>query len=354
MELAEDQGAADQRQDRIAIHEIPRAVTVTLITSILLCGGANALNQADRNIMPIAVIPMAAELNYTTWQRGWVLSSFAYGYIVSQLPSGYIATRVPPLKLLLGAVLLWSVSTIATPFAARINLTTLFGCRAIMGVAEGLCLPAIFQHFANTVPEARRSGAFAFMIACGAVGQLIALLFCPLIETWSWMFTSFGAAGLLWCIACATLSGRSGAGAVETEGTDSQTRTDSDAHALMSEPSPPTEAAKGALATCSIFRRLLSTGAVNAIVVAHFAQNWTNYTISAWLPTYLHDALGVPTKQLWMTALPFAVNALSGVRRVHPCGHLNPRDVCFSVGGDEREEGVGGARGRGEDGSGQR
>ena len=125
------------------------SVSAALVVEILLASAANAINQADRNIMPIAVIPMAVELDWSLVQRSLVLSSFAYGYILTQLPGGWIATRLPPLRLLLVAVSGWSLTTLLTPSAASLGLGPLFACRVLMGVAEGFCLPAIFQLFAT-------------------------------------------------------------------------------------------------------------------------------------------------------------------------------------------------------------
>ena len=125
------------------------SVSAALVADILLASAANAINQADRNIMPIAVIPMAVEFHWSLVQRGLVLSSFAYGYILTQLPGGWIATRLPPLRLLLAAVSGWSLTTLLTPSAAYQGLGTLFACRVVMGVAEGFCLPAVFQLFAT-------------------------------------------------------------------------------------------------------------------------------------------------------------------------------------------------------------
>ena len=133
------------------------SVSVALVADVLLASAANAVNQADRNIMPIAVIPMADEFRWSLVQRGLVLSSFAYGYILTQLPGGWVATRLPPLRLLLVAVFSWSLATLLTPPAARLGLGVLFTCRVLMGVAEGFCLPAIFQLFAARVPGALRS-----------------------------------------------------------------------------------------------------------------------------------------------------------------------------------------------------
>ena len=89
------------------LEQTPKAVIMSrgLLFDILLASAANAINQADRNIMPIAVIPMAAAFDWSMLQRGLILSSFAYGYILTQLPGGWIATQLAPLKLLLVAAL---------------------------------------------------------------------------------------------------------------------------------------------------------------------------------------------------------------------------------------------------------
>ena len=119
-------------------------VSVALVADVLLASAANAINQADRNIMPIAVIPMAAEFHWSLVQRGLVLSSFAYGYILTQLPGGWVATRVPPLRLLSSRCSAGR-SRVAHAVRRPPGPRRALGCRALMGVAEGFCLPAIFQ-----------------------------------------------------------------------------------------------------------------------------------------------------------------------------------------------------------------
>jgi MFS family permease len=318
-------------------HPRPAApsASMPLWLTIVLCSVANALNQADRNIIPIAIIPMGDELAFSLIQRGVVLSSFAWGYIFVQLPSGWLATRVPPLRLLLFAVFAWSLSTLLTPTSARAGgFSLLFLCRVAMGLAEGFCLPAIFQHFACSVGESWRSSAFGAMIASGNAGQLLALYVCPLIAQWDLMFVSFGAAGLAWCALCtcalatsfssggggptrssiAPLGGRRGSSAAADEALQGIRLTSS--AGLDGGEGPASAAAVLRPWSCSCggtpWRRLLGCPAVHAIVLAHFAQNWTNYTMSSWLPTYLHGAHGMETQQLWLTAIPFAVSAVSG------------------------------------------
>ena len=117
------------------------SVSAALVVEILLASAANAINQADRNIMPIAVIPMAVELDWSLVQRSLVLSSFAYGYILTQLPGGWIATRLPPLRLLLVAVSGWSLTTLLTPSAASVGLGPALRVPRAHGCRRGL-LPA--------------------------------------------------------------------------------------------------------------------------------------------------------------------------------------------------------------------
>ena len=125
---------------------------------IALGTAANFLNQADRLIMPIAIIPMAEELNWSMLTRGYVLSSFFYGYITMQLPSGWLSSFLPPMRLLCVAVFGWSLCVVLTPSAARAGgMPLLFAVRLLMGIAEGCCLPAVFSIFSSRVPKAQRS-----------------------------------------------------------------------------------------------------------------------------------------------------------------------------------------------------
>jgi ACS family sodium-dependent inorganic phosphate cotransporter len=316
------------------------SISVALMADVLLASAANAINQADRNIMPIAVIPMAAEFRWSLVQRGLVLSSFAYGYILTQLPGGWVATRLPPLRLLLVAVFSWSLATLLTPAAARLGLGALFACRVLMGVAEGFCLPAIFQLFAARVPGALRSRAFALMLGCGSVGNVAALLLCPQLDAWPSMFHLFGGLGLVWAASCLlrlrapTCCTSSAPLAEQDHRQDHEPRRgrDAEAHggagprwgaergaaevrrrAAAAAAAAAEEEAVPMLPRRALLARLLRCKPLYGICAAHFAQNWTNSTLTSWLPTYLHEALGMETRQLSLTALPFAVNAAAGV-----------------------------------------
>ena len=44
----------------------------------------------------------------------------------------------------------------------------------VIGLAEGLALPAIFQIFSENVPKEERAKAFSYLVSGGSVGQVVA------------------------------------------------------------------------------------------------------------------------------------------------------------------------------------
>jgi ACS family sodium-dependent inorganic phosphate cotransporter len=352
--LADD---PDERRAPSLKRAVIIAGSIGVAADIVLASLANGLNQADRVIMPIASISMKDELGWTQMERGIVLSSFAYGYIFVQLPSGWVSSRVSPFGLLFAAVLAWSLSTILTATAARRSFGSLIACRVVMGVAEGFCLPAIFQLFATHVPVQSRSRAFAFMIGCGALGQLLGLLVCPMITPWDAMFQWFGAAGLLWACCylvviasklCRTdhatrdiplkamdsedeglrgegLRERARAEAADSDDASISQTSVSAASSDLGEEKPPEKPNEPCGALCA---RLCSCKPLLAICAAHFGQNWTNYTLSNWLPTYFKEVLGMETRALSLTSVPFLANAIAGMLAGHVADTLISRKLC--------------------------
>lgn len=104
---------------------------------IALCSAANFINAADRIIMPIAIIPMTSHYKWSLYWQGWILSSFAFGYIASQVIGANAAARFGGKNVLTFAVLLWSVTTLVTPYVAS-SLYLLLICRIFLGLGEGL------------------------------------------------------------------------------------------------------------------------------------------------------------------------------------------------------------------------
>lgn len=251
--------------------------------TVALCSIANLINSADRVIMPIAIIPMTEEYRWTLLWQGWILSAVALGYITSQTLASRASSRYGGRFVMICSVLLWSLSTMATPLVAS-SLPAVLLCRMLLGLGEGLGLPCLFQIVGQaTVPE-ERPHAFSSIMTAGAVGQVIAALVCPHLA-WPWMFYTFGGMGLV-CVAGWLLLYRD----------------------------DPTSSKEELIKPAQSLRwcQLLCWPLV-AVYVAHFAMNWSSYTIMQWLPTYLARGLAAQPVDLSLTAVPYLCNSLGGV-----------------------------------------
>ena len=112
-------------------------------TVVWLCAAAFLLCSLDRVNMSIAIIPMAQQYAWDNTTMGLVQSSFFWGYLVTQIAGGVLADRIGG-KIVLGlGVVWWSLATMLTPLAASAGLVPLLAVRAMMGVGEGVALPAM-------------------------------------------------------------------------------------------------------------------------------------------------------------------------------------------------------------------
>jgi ACS family sodium-dependent inorganic phosphate cotransporter len=65
------------------------------------------------------------------------------GYLLTQVLGGIWADRFGG-KLVLGfGVVWWSIATALTPLAAQMGLPALLAARALMGIGEGVAMPAM-------------------------------------------------------------------------------------------------------------------------------------------------------------------------------------------------------------------
>ncbi|KAK4878451.1 hypothetical protein RN001_010957 [Aquatica leii] len=266
---------------------------------VALCSAANFINSADRVIMPIAIIPMTDQFNWSLHAQGWILSAFACGYFTSQLLGSFWASKLGAKNVLICSVLLWSIATFVTPLLAE-SVVQLVSCRIILGFAEGLGLPTIFHLFAHSIPVEERGRAFSYLIASGSVGQTVASVLCPHL-TWQACFYWFGSLGFVWVILWYSFYPGAGLG----YGPD-----DTIPHHIP-----------------KVIRNIRWTDfvlnkALWAIYAAHFAMNWSSYIIMQWLPTYLSRMLGANAKSISLTAVPYIVNSAFGVASGHVADNL--------------------------------
>ena len=271
------------------IFNWPRRYNVVLLSTL-----AVFVCYIDRVNISVAIIPMAADLDWGMQTQGMVLSSFFVGYLLLQIVGGLLADRFGG-KVVLGVgVLLWSLFTILTPPAASIGLGLLLATRILRGMGEAVTFPSIYSLYSRWVPITERSRAVGLANSGIPLGTIFALIVTPMIVQawgWQWAFYLFGLVGFAWFVFWQVLIARS------PEADERMTEAEREfikagANSDPVESGPP-------------LREFLKSMPVWAIIVAHFCNNWSLYVLLSWLPTFINKGLGVDYASVgWVTMIP--------------------------------------------------
>lgn len=277
------------------------AATRSIITLISLCCMANFLNSVDRILMPIAIIQMTDQYNWNLHLQGWVLSAFSCGFITSQIIASPAANKFGGKQVLAFALTTWSLASLTIPLVA-LNLLALICTRVVIGIVEGLILPTIYHMFAHRVPANERSRAFGYLAAAGSISQVFTALLSPHLP-WQLMFYCLGSFGLLWVALWLRLY-------------PTLSITESIDHVPLLYSSPNLKSIK--------ILQFFNCWPAWAIYIASFSQNWSNYIILIWLPTYLSRNLGADRQSISLTAIAYFINSICGV-----CKYINDHSSSF-------------------------
>lgn len=246
---------------------------------VLMCFAAAFVCYIDRVNISIAIIPMAEHFGWSATQKGLVLSSFFIGYLLGQIPSGWLANRIGGKRMLGAALLLWSLFTAITPFAAMAGFTALILARIVLGLGEAATFPAIYNLYSKWIPRQERSRAVAFTLGGIPLGTVAGLaLSGALVAQFGWpsVFYVFGAAGIVLALAWFLIIH------------DSPAR-----HPGISVAERGRIAAGISVAgqerTPLPVDRLLRAPAFWALVINHFCSNWILYMLLSWMPSYFRD-----------------------------------------------------------------
>jgi len=252
-------------------------------TVILMCFAATFVCYIDRVNISVAIIPMSEEFGWDVRTQAAILSSFYIGYLVMQVYGGRLADKFGG-KLVLGSgVLIWSLFTIMTPWAAVSGIIGLIMTRIGMGLGEAVTFPSVYSLITRWFPADEKSKAVAFNASGIPIGTVFALVVTPLIVLhlgWEWAFYLFGLVGVFWFIAWQKLV---------------TTTPQEHPHISVLELQYLEEnaTASGTVSESPPWGGFLKNKAVWAIIVAHFCNNWTLYVILSWLPKYVNEGLGL-------------------------------------------------------------
>ena len=248
----------------------------TRYSIVAMCFAATFVCYIDRVNISVAIIPMAEDYGWNLETQGYILSSFYIGYLMMQIGGGRLADTYGG-KIVLGmGVLIWSLFTLITPWAAMGGLMMLYLARIGMGLGEAVTFPSVYSLVTRWFPTGETAKAIAFNASAIPIGTVFALVVTPIIVTylgWEWAFYLFGLVGVLWFAAWQYIvstrpQDHPRISTAELDFIKSNARF---SEAAEQQQSPP-------------IREFLRSKAVWAILVAHFCNNWTLYVILSWLP----------------------------------------------------------------------
>jgi len=154
-------------------------------------------NYADRQSI-FSVFPLLkSELGLSDPQLGIVGASFMWVYALIGPAAGWLGDRFSRKRLILGALLFWSLATAAT--AVCHGFWQLALCRALGGLGEAFYFPAAMSLIGDYHAPATRSRAMALhqsSVYAGTIGGGVCSGWIAQTHGWRPMFVWFGAAGI--------------------------------------------------------------------------------------------------------------------------------------------------------------
>lgn len=153
----------------------------------------------DRVCISQAAPFIAADLELSMQQMGYVFSAFTLAYALFEIPSGYLGDRFGPRRILLRIVTWWSVFTAVT--GAMWSLGSLVVTRFLFGAGEAGCFPNLTKALNRWMPAGERSRAQGVMWMSARWGGAAAPLLvyeCLQFISWRAAFVAFGLLGFVW------------------------------------------------------------------------------------------------------------------------------------------------------------
>lgn len=257
---------------------------------------------AERANVGVAAPEIRAELDLTATGIGVVLSAFFWGYILTAVPGGWLANKVGPTKVIVTALLLWGVTSIAQALSG--SLTLLLVCRFVMGLSEGVVWPTFAVLFIAWFPLSERARVAGLALLALPLSSIIMAPSAGwLIETYSWetMFIVQGVPAFL----------LAGVVAVFLPDDPTKDRRLSQAeldHILAN------RAQRQTGQQAQPFTKVLTSPVVWACCAVYFLWLTGFYSFGLWLPTVLQQLSSRGIEAVgWLSVIPFTAAGLAMV-----------------------------------------
>ena len=170
---------------------------LSIIFLVILCL-SYATNAADRQLFPTLLPAIRKAFGYNLKVGGLLSTVFTLGLAVAGIPTGYILDRTSRKAVILIGMLIYSVFTLATIYAAGFWDMLIY--RAMTGVGEGMQMAGLFAAIGSYFHR-KRSFYIGWMIVAygvgGFFGPRIGAKLALAANSWRVPFAWFAAAGII-------------------------------------------------------------------------------------------------------------------------------------------------------------
>ncbi len=185
----------------------PASIFASPVYLLTVYTAVNAVNWAERQVMPILFPAVRTELGLTDTQLG-IIGGIAFSiiYAISSFAFGRAADYGRRTRITALGLLLWSFATAAGGLAT--GFLSLFAARFFIGLGEASFYPCAMSLLAERSPAERRGRAMGIFGAAAAAGGGIGVALGGLLaESYGWrsVFFTYGGIGLLFLPALFTI-----------------------------------------------------------------------------------------------------------------------------------------------------
>lgn len=167
---------------------------------------ATFMNVLDSSIANVAIPTLSGNLGVSVDEGTWVITLFAAANAVSIPLTGWLTQRIGQVKLFVGAILLFVLSSAACGLAP--NLMTLLAARVVQGAVAGPLVPLSQALLLASFPKDKSSSALSLWAMTATVGPIAGPALGGWITdrySWSWIFyinvpVGLFAAAAIWMI----------------------------------------------------------------------------------------------------------------------------------------------------------
>lgn len=132
----------------------------------------------DMTVLTVALPTLATDLRASTAQLQWFANGYTLALAAAMLPAGALADRIGAKRLLVAALALFGVASVACAYA--VTPAQLVGARVVLGVAAAMIIPVSMSLVPALFPPAERARALGLWITANALGMPVG----PLLGGW--------------------------------------------------------------------------------------------------------------------------------------------------------------------------